>query len=132
MRGTIVLLFAVLMTLGCATKEEQARTDILGTWRIEFVFENGQDITAAYTNTRVNYRISFDNNGGFEENYQVFAGGDNVTLLGAWDFSDKATKITLNGGGQVRVYQVDKLDEDEFNVTDLSSNNERQIEFVPN
>lgn len=132
MRGMIVLLAVVLMTLGCATKEEQARTDILGEWRIEVVFEDGQDVTSDYTNTRVNYRISFDNNSSFQENYQVFAGGDNVTVNGSWDLSDKATKLTLSGNNQVRVYQIDKLDEDELNVTDLSSNNDRLIEFVPN
>lgn len=132
MRKTILFLMVVMVGVGCATKEEQARTNIQNTWRIDKVFENGQEVTSTYTSTRVNYRITFDGNNGFVEVYQQFSGGDNVTVAGSWSFSDKATQLILSDNNQARVYTIDKLDEDELNVTDQGSSNDRMIEFVPN
>lgn len=128
MRITAFLLI-VMISVGCATKEERARTNIQGTWRISNVFEAGQDITAQYTQTRVNYRITFDGNNGFVEVYQQFNGGDDITVAGTWDFSDSATQLTLATSSQSRIYSIDKLDEDELHITDLSSSNDRQIQF---
>jgi hypothetical protein len=128
----LLFLLVVLVGVGCATQEEQARTNIQNTWRIDKVFENGQEVTSTYLNTRVNYRISFDGNNGFVEVYKQFAGGDDITVVGTWSFSDKATQLILADNAQSRVYQIDKLDEDELNITDQGSNNDRMIHFVPN
>lgn len=131
MRGVVAFLLVTMITVGCATKVERARTDIQRTWRIEFVSENGQDVTEQYTSTRNNYRITFDNDNNFQEVYQQLVGGDEIAINGSWDFSDQATQLTLVDDNGTRIYQVDKLDEDELNVTDLSSNNDRMIQFVP-
>ena len=132
MKKYIVFLLVVMVGVGCATKEEQARTNIQRTWRISKVFENGQDVTSTYTSTRANYRITFDGNNGFVEVYQQFSGGDDVTITGSWDFSDKATQLILSDNNQTRVYRIEKIDEDELNITDQGSSNDRMIEFVPN
>lgn len=132
MRKSIFFLMVVMIGVGCATKEEQARTNIQGTWRIDKVFEDGQEVTTAYLSTRANYRITFDGNNGFVEVYQQFAGGDDVTVVGTWSFSDKATQLILADNNQSRVYRIEKIDEDELNVTDQGSSNDRMIEFVPN
>ena len=121
-----------MVSVGCATKLERARTDIQRTWRIAFVSENGQDVTVQYTSTRNNYRVTFDNDNNFQEVYQQFVGGDEITVNGSWDFSDQATQLTMVDDNGTRVYQIDKLDDDELNVTDLGSNNDRMIQFVPN
>ena len=121
-----------MIVAGCATKEEQARTNIQRSWRIDKVFENGQEVTSSYTATRANYRIYFDGDNTFEEVYQQFSGGDNVTVTGIWEFSDNASLLTLTDNNQSRLYAIDKLDEDELNISDRNSNNDRKIEFVPN
>ena len=131
MKKSLLFLLVVMIGVGCATKEEQARTNIQGTWRIELVTENGLDVTTEYMSTRVNYRITFDGDNGFIEIYQQFVGGDDVVINGSWDFSDKATQLILTDNNQSRVFTIDKLDEDELNVTDQGSNNNRKIEFVP-
>ncbi|MCB9187103.1 MAG: lipocalin family protein [Flavobacteriales bacterium] len=132
MKRVALFLLVVMVSVGCATKIEKARKNIQGTWRIEAVVEDGQDVTAAYTATRVNYRISFDNDNGFVEVYQLSAGSDEVSIIGTWDFTNKAEQITLVDANQTRTFRVDKLDEDEFNVTDLGSSNDRMLRFVPN
>lgn len=132
MRKSIFYVIVALVAVGCATALEQARTNIQGTWRIEKVIENGQEVTADYTSTRVNYRIAFDGNNGFVETYQQFSGGDEITISGAWDFSDKATQLILTDNNQSRIYTIDKLDDNELNLTDKTTTIDRQIEFVPN
>lgn len=126
-----VIIVAGMIVSGCATKDEKARNNIQGSWQIEFVSENGQDVTAEYTSTLVNYRITFDNNGGFVERYQQTAGGDEIVTPGTWIFTDNSTQLTLTSNGQNRLYRIDKLDEDELNVTDVGSTNNRMIQFVP-
>lgn len=131
MRKSILYVVIALIAVGCATALEQARTNIQATWRIERVVENGQDVTTEYTATRVNYRIAFDGNNGFVETYQQFSGGDEITISGAWDFSDKATQLILTDNNQQRIYRIDKLDDNEMNLTDKTTTIDRQIEFVP-
>ena len=132
MKKALGVLLVVMIVAGCATKEEQARTNIQRSWRIDKVFENGQEVTSSYTATRANYRIYFDGDNTFEEVYQQFSGGDNVTVTGIWEFSDNASLLTLTDNNQSRLYAIDKLDEDELNISDRNSNNDRKIEFVPN
>lgn len=132
MKKALGVLLVVMIAAGCATKEEQARTNIQRSWRIDKVFENGQEVTSSYTATRANYRIYFDGDNTFEEVYQQFSGGDNVTVTGIWEFSDNASLLTLTDNNQSRLYAIDKLDEDELNISDRNSNNDRKIEFVPN
>lgn len=131
MRRLSLFLLVVMIGVGCATKEEQARTDIQGTWKIDLVTENGQDVTAAYMSTRVNYRITFDGDNGFIEIYQQFVGGDDVVINGSWDFSDKATQLILTDNNQSRVFSIDKLDDDELNLTDQGSNDNRKLQLIP-
>lgn len=132
MKKLLGLVLVTVLAAGCATKIEQARNNIQRMWRIDKVFENGQEVTSSYTATRANYRIYFDGDNTFEEVYQQFASGENVTVTGSWEFSDNASLLTLTSANQSRIYAIDKLDEDELNITDRSSNNERRIEFVPN
>jgi hypothetical protein len=131
MKNLSLFLLVVMIGVGCATNEEQARTDIQGTWKIDLVTENGQDVTSAYMSTRVNYRITFDGDNGFIEIYQQFVGGDNVVINGSWDFSDKATQLILTDNNQSRVFSIDKLDEDELNLTDQGSNDNRKLQLIP-
>ena len=132
MSRVVAFLLVMMVSAGCATKLERARNNIQGTWRIDKVLENGQDITTAYLSNRVNYRITFDGDNGFQERYLLFAGGDEVNVSGTWDFSNNAEQLTLADGNQSRIYQVDRLEEGVFNVTDRTTNNARQIEFRPN
>lgn len=131
MRNLIVVLLVIMVSTGCATKDEKARTNIAGTWRISKVYQNGNDITDTYLDTRPNYRIKFTNGGDFQETYSPFSGGTPISVSGAWVFSDGINKVTLTDANQTRVYQVDELSEDNFNITDLGSTNKREIHFVP-
>ena len=124
-------MIVVVVAGGCATKDEKARTNIAQVWRISKVLENGADVTTAYTDSRITYRISFSNSGAFLERYYPFSGADEVSVSGTWFFSDGIRKVSLDDNNQARVYQIDLLEEDNFNITDLGSNNGRQIEFVP-
>ena len=45
-------------------------------------------------------------------------------------FSDGINKVTLTDGNQTRIYQIDELSEDNFNITDLGSTNNLEILFV--
>ena len=131
MRNLIAILLVVMISSGCATKDEKARKNIAQTWRISKVFQDGIDVTATYTNTRQEYRLSFNNNGTFTETYLPFSGSAPVNVSGSWVFSDGIKKVTITDDNQTRLYQVDELDEDNFNITDLGSTNEREIQFVP-
>lgn len=131
MKRVLGLLLVVVIVGGCATKDEKARTNITQVWRISKVFANGSDITTSFTDTRISYRLSFDNNGTFTERYYPFSGADEVMVSGTWFFSDGINKVSLDDNNQSRVYEIDLLDETHFNITDLGSTNNRQIEFVP-
>ena len=131
LNNVLVIIVAGMIVPGCATKDEKARDNIQGSWRIEFVSENGQEVTGEYTATLVNYRITFDNNSGFVERYQQTAGGDELIIDGTWTFTDNSTQLTLTSDGQNRFYRIEKLDEDELDVTDLGSSNERLIQLRP-
>jgi len=130
MRKIAAFMLIVMVSVGCATKDERARTNLAQTWRISKVFQNNQDVTTTYLDARVNYRLSFTNAGAFQERYLPFSGGDQITVNGTWVFSDGVNKVTLTDGNQTRVYQVDLLDKENFNITDLGSTNNRKIEFV--
>jgi hypothetical protein len=131
MNKAIAYFLVMLVVVGCATKAEKARTNIAQTWKISKVFQNGADVTTTYTETRENYRISFTNGGTFQESYLVSTGGNQVNISGSWVFSDGIRKVTLTDGNQTRVYEVDLLDENNFNITDLGSTNNREIQFIP-
>ena len=131
MKQIIGFFLVAAIVTGCATKEEKARTNLSQVWRISKVLQNGVDVTDSYTSTRIQYRISFSNGGGFVESFYSFSGADQTTTTGSWFFSDGITKLSLNNSNQSRIYQVDLLEEEVFNITDLGSTNERQIEFVP-
>lgn len=131
MRSFIAVLLVVMVIAGCATRDEKARNNISNTWRISKVFQNGNDVTESYLESRVDYRISFTRSGEFQENYAPFSGGEPISISGNWVFSDGINKITLTDANLTRVYQVDELSEDNFNVTDQGSSNGREIQFVP-
>ena len=127
-------MFALVMMVGvgCATKLERARNNLQGTWRINKVLEDGQDITSSYLSNRVNYRITFGGDNEFTERYLLFAGGDEVSISGNWDFSNNAEQLTLSDGNQSRIYEVNQIDEGILDITDRTTSATRQIEFRPN
>lgn len=131
MKRLVAYLLVMFVVVGCATKAEKARTNIAQTWKISKVFQNGIDVTTTYMETRENYRISFTNGGTFQESYLLSVGGNPVNVSGSWVFSDGIRKVTLTDGNQTRVYEVDLLDENNFNITDLGSTNNREIQFIP-
>jgi len=131
MKKVLAFLLIVIVSTGCATKLEQARTNITQTWQISKVYQNGQETTTTYLLGFGQYRITFDNNGGFVETYYPFSGQTLVTVSGEWVFSDGINKITLSDPNQSRVYEIDRLDEDHFNVTDLGSNDNTEIQLIP-
>ena len=122
------LLVAAIFT-GCATKEEKARTNLTQVWKVHKVLENGNDVTANFNNSQVEYRMSFDNNGSFLETYSF--NSNQVSVNGTWFFSDGINKISLEDSNQSCIYQVNLLDENQFNITDLGSSSDRLVEFVP-
>ncbi|MCF8276327.1 MAG: hypothetical protein K9J17_06275 [Flavobacteriales bacterium] len=132
MRKTVMFLLVTMASIGCATKLEQARTHIAQTWTISKVFTNGQDVTSSYLDVHVNYTLNFGSTGQFTEMFKPSVGENLVTNTGSWDFSDGINQVTMSDNNQTRVFKVNRLDEDHFNVTDLGSSNERQFEFVPN
>ena len=131
MRNLIAVFLMVMVSAGCATKDEQARNNISKTWRISKVFQNGTDVTETYLDTRANYRIKFNSSGSFEESYSPFSGGTVQNVNATWVFSDGINKVTLTDNSQTRVYQIDELDKTVLNIKDLGSTNNREIQFVP-
>lgn len=132
MSRVIVFMLVMMVGVGCATKLERARNNIQGTWRIDKVLEDGQDITSNYLSNRVNYRITFGGDNEFTERYLLSAGGDEVSISGNWDFSNNAEQLTLSDGNQSRIYEVNQIDEGILDVTDRTTSATRQIEFRPN
>ncbi len=131
MKKFVAILLVVMVGVGCATKDERARNNISKTWRISKVFQNGNDVTESYLETRANYRIKFNSSGSFEESYSPFSGGTTENITGTWVFSDGTNKVTLTDNSQTRVYQINELDKDVLNIKDLGSTNNREIQFVP-
>ena len=119
-----------MVSTGCATKDEKARNNIAQSWRISKVFQNENDVTVTYLDTRLEYRLSLSNNGTFTESYRPFSGSNLINISGSWVFSDGINKVTLTDGNQTRIYQIDELSEDNFNITDLGSTNNLEILFV--
>ncbi len=130
MKNLIAVLLVVMVSTGCATKDEKARNNIAQSWRISKVFQNENDVTVTYLDTRLEYRLSLSNNGTFTESYRPFSGSNLINISGSWVFSDGINKVTLTDGNQTRIYQIDELSEDNFNITDLGSTNNLEILFV--
>ena len=130
MKNLIAVLLVVMVSTGCATKDEKARKNIAQSWRISKVFQNENDVTVAYLDARLEYRLSLSNNGTFTESYRPFSGSNLINISGSWVFSDGINKVTLTDGNQTRIYQIDELSEDNFNITDLGSTNNLEILFV--
>ena len=130
MKNLIAVLLVVMVSTGCATKDEKARKNIAQSWRISKVFQNENDVTVTYLDTRLEYRLSLNNNGTFTESYRPFSGSNLINISGSWVFSDGINKVTLTDGNQTRIYQIDELSEDNFNITDLGSTNNLEILFV--
>lgn len=131
MRNLIAILLVLIVSAGCATKDERARNNISKTWQVSKVFQNGIDVTQTYLNSRVDYRIKFNSSGSFEESYAPFSGAPLENITGTWVFSDGINKVTLTDDNQTRVYQIDEIGENNFNITDLGSTNNREIQFIP-
>ncbi len=131
MKKIIVLLFVAALSTGCATKLEKARTNLARTWQVSKVYEDGEDETTAFLQSFANYSIKFSSGGDFVENYNPFNGSIELEVTGTWVFSDGINKITLTDDNQTRIYQVDLLDEDHLNVTDLGSNNDTELQLIP-
>lgn len=131
MKNGIILLLALMVTAGCATKVEKAQENIARTWRISKVYQNEDDVTESYTESREEYRLTFKTNGTFTESYRPFSGADVLNVSGTWVFSDGINKITLTTSSQSRVYQIDALSATNLHITDLGSSNKLEILFVP-
>ncbi len=131
MKKLVAILLVVIVSAGCATRDEQARNNISNNWRISKVFQNGTDVTESYLDTRADYRIEFNSSGSFEENYSPFSGATVENIFGTWVFSDGINKVTLTDNNQTRVYQIEELDKTVLNIKDLGSTNNREIQFVP-
>jgi len=131
MKKLVAILLVVIVSAGCATRDEQARNNISNNWRISKVFQNGTDVTESYLDTRADYRIKFNSSGSFEENYSPFSGATVENIFGTWVFSDGINKVTLTDNNQTRVYQIEELDKTVLNIKDLGSTNNREIQFVP-
>ena len=131
MKKAVVFLLVIMVGIGCATREEQARTNIVRTWKILRVFQNDLDVTNEYLDSHIDYRLSFDNNGNFSERYYPFNGSDLVTVTGTWLFTDGIDKLTLTDNNQSRVFQIDLLDKDNLTITNLSASSGRKFEMVP-
>jgi len=131
MKKLVAILLVVIVSAGCATRDEQARNNISNNWRISKVFQNGTDVTGSYLDTRADYRIKFNSSGSFEENYSPFSGATVENIFGTWVFSDGINKVTLTDNNQTRVYQIEELDKTVLNIKDLGSTNNREIQFVP-
>ncbi|MCF8463811.1 MAG: DUF5004 domain-containing protein [Flavobacteriales bacterium] len=131
MKNLIAVLLVVMVSAGCATKDEQARNNISKTWRISKVFQNGSDVTTAYIQTHVDYRLQFTASGLFTEQYKPGTGETQLNISGTWVFSDGVNKVTLTDANQTRVFAIDALDKEVLNIKDLGSTNNREIQFVP-
>ncbi|TNF26904.1 MAG: hypothetical protein EP314_05380 [Bacteroidetes bacterium] len=131
MKKAVAFLLVIMVGIGCATREEQARTNIVRTWKILRVFQNDLDVTNEYLDSHIDYRLSFDNNGNFSERYYPFNGSDLVTVTGTWLFTDGIDKLTLTDNNQSRVFQIDLLDKDNLTITNLSASSGRKFEMVP-
>lgn len=129
MKRLIGFILVAAIATGCATKEEKARTNLTQIWKVSKVIENGNDVTETFRAEKASYRLSFDNNGTFLESYT--SNSNQVTINGTWFFSDGINKISLEDSNQSRIYQVDLLEESKFNITNLGSSNNQQIEFIP-
>lgn len=131
MKKLVAILMVVMVSAGCATKDEQARNNISKTWQISKVFQNGSEVTTSYLETHVDYRLQFTASGSFTERYQPGSGETQFNISGTWVFSDGINKITLTDGNQTRVFSIDALDKEVLNIKDLGSTNNREIQFVP-
>jgi hypothetical protein len=127
----MIVVLAIIAATGCETAQEAARSNITTTWKIDKVTRNGTDDTAAYISNRNDYKITFDDEGGFVESY-VFLGTDPTSITGTWSINSNTTALSLQTDFSSRSYLLDLIDENNLQLTDQGQTDEVKIFYVLN
>jgi len=130
MKNFLVLIAIVATSIGCQTKLEKARINMIRTWKVDMAFQGGQDVTSTFLSGFGNYTIHFNGDGEFTETYNPF-GGQLVTIDGGWEFSDGISKFKLVESNRTRVYQIETLEKNALNVTDLGTIDGIELKMIP-
>lgn len=126
---TVILL--IMISVGCETKQEAARTNISKTWKIDVVTRAGVDDTQNYKESRSGYNIIFDTEGTFEETYTLFGSSSQSMVNGTWSLNNNVTILSLDSDFSSRTFTIDLLDETNLNLTDQGSADDLKILLIP-
>jgi hypothetical protein len=126
---------ALLLSSGC--KLQQYEKSLVGTWKVDSWYKNGEDQTTEFLVAFYHYRITFHSDGYFTEEYQTsILLPITITITGTWEVTGKpgAFQLQLTDESQVRIFNIKKLTKNTVDIyRDLggSDNEEFFLEPVP-
>lgn len=117
--------------VGCK-EDEPTRTELVTqTWQISKVYDGEDDVTATYLIGLDDYQLLFESDGDFTESFYPLGGGAQTIILGTWSFSNGEDRLILIDGGNSRVYDIVRLDEEHLNVIERESGDDLEINLIP-
>ena len=130
MKNVLLVLTIALLAVGCKKEEETAKDNLSITWQISKVYEDGNDVTTTYLIGLDDYRLEFESDGDFIEQYKPL-GGVQATVLGTWEFSNGVSSLILMDDNGSRLYDIARLDAEHLNLIDKNNGEDTEIHMVP-
>jgi len=100
-----------------------------GTWKIEQVLVNGQDVTTSYTSLFPNYTMELNSNNSYTKSY----GGSSADVgTWAWNDSKKYLLMTPNSSSTATNFEILKLKHNALWLSETDGNDVTETHYVPN
>ena len=124
---------ALILSSGC--KQHRYEKNIVGTWKVDSWFKNGEDKTTEFLVAFYHYQITFHDDGYFTEEYQtsMFIPIP-ITISGTWEITGKpgAFQLQLTDETQVRVFNIEKITKDTVDMyRDLGGGDNEEFFLEP-
>lgn len=124
---------ALLLSSGC--KQQQYEKSVVGTWKVDSWYKNGDDQTTEFLVAFYHYQITFHADGDFTEEYQTsIIIPITITITGTWEITGKpgAFLFQLTDERQVRLFTIKKITKDTIDIyRDLDGGNNEEFILEP-
>ena len=121
---------ALLLSSGCKPLYEKS---VVGTWKVDTWYKNGEDQTTAFLVAFDNYRLTFHADGDFTEEYQTLVILP-ITITGTWEITGKpgAFQLQLTDESQVRIFNIKKITKKTIDISrDIGGGNNEEYILEP-
>ncbi len=124
----IFFLFAAITALTITSCKQQVEEyNMIGTWKIDSYYENGNDQTTLFKSVFVNYLLTFNISGTYLETYTAL--GIDVTKGGPWELINNGDdlKLTNQVDSNVRYFHIIEINPNSSKVSEDSGNKEYHL-----